>query len=66
MELAATRVWETHINLTPMYFNKAEGCYRSNPACLRVINDVNVLLKKKNNNFITNDQDEVGFSIYAQ
>lgn len=44
MELAATLVWETHyINLTPMYFNKAEGCYRSKPACQRVINDVNVL-----------------------
>lgn len=32
MELAATLVWGTHINLTPMYFNKAEGCYRSKPA----------------------------------
>lgn len=38
MELAATRVWGTHhINLTPMYFNKAEGCYRSTPACQRVV-----------------------------
>lgn len=27
MELAATLMWTTHINLTPMYFNKAEGCY---------------------------------------
>lgn len=29
MELAATLMWRTHyINLTPMYFNKAEGCYK--------------------------------------
>lgn len=29
MKLAATLVWTTHyINLTPMYFNKAEGCYK--------------------------------------
>lgn len=33
MELAATPVWTTHINLTPMYFNKAEGCYR-NDCCV--------------------------------
>lgn len=34
MELAATRVWTTHINLTPMYFNKAEGCYRNDSVVL--------------------------------
>lgn len=36
MELAATLMWRTHyINLTPMYFNKAEGCYKYNPrVCL--------------------------------
>lgn len=29
MELAATLMWRTHyVNLTPMYFNKAEGCYK--------------------------------------
>lgn len=28
-ELAATLAWKTHyINPTPMYFNKAEGCYK--------------------------------------
>lgn len=34
MELAATPVWATHINLTPMYFNKAEGCYRNDSVVL--------------------------------
>lgn len=34
MELAATPVWTTHINLTPMYFNKAEGCYRNDSVVL--------------------------------
>lgn len=31
--MAATPVWTTRINLTPMYFNKAEGCYR-NDSCV--------------------------------
>lgn len=32
MEAAATLTWRTHyINLTPMYFNKAEGCYKYTP-----------------------------------
>lgn len=35
MELAATLTWRTHyINLTPMYFNKAEGCYKYTPSVL--------------------------------
>lgn len=35
MELAATLMWRTHyINLTPMYFNKAEGCYKYDPSVL--------------------------------
>lgn len=35
MELAATLMWRTHyINLTPMYFNKAEGCYKYKPGVL--------------------------------
>lgn len=34
MELAATLMWRTHINLTPMYFNKAEGCYKYTPVVL--------------------------------
>lgn len=39
MELAATLMWRTHyINLTPMYFNKAEGCYKYAPCvCFCVV-----------------------------
>lgn len=37
MKLAATLMWGTHINLTPVYFNKAEGCYKYDPACRRVV-----------------------------
>lgn len=37
MEAAATLTWRTHyINLTPMYFNKAEGCYKYTQ-CYRVL-----------------------------
>lgn len=46
MELAATLEWRTHyINLTPMYFNKAEGCYKYT-ACVSFC-----IFKKKKNNF---------------
>lgn len=47
MELAATLMWRTHyINLTPMYFNKAEGCYKYNPrVCLWSL--LHSFLKKK-------------------
>lgn len=56
MELAATLMWRTHyINLTPMYFNKAEGCYKYTLSVLLCgyffIDSVSILPKS---NFITN------------
>ena len=32
MKVAATRMWRTHVNLSPMYFNKTERCYKHNDA----------------------------------
>lgn len=58
MELAATLTWRTHyINLTPMYFNKAEGCYKYKPSVLLC---GHYFFKK---NFITNEQQKFRFYI---
>lgn len=68
MELAATLMWRTHINLTPMYFNKAEGCYKYNPSvllCGHYFREISCdhSLKKT---FITKEQKKFSFNIYAQ
>lgn len=71
MELAATLTWRTHyINLTPMYFNKAEGCYKHTiPALLLCghyfINILGPFSKKNKTNFITNEQQKFSFYIYT-
>ena len=68
MKLAATLMWGTHINLTPVYFNKAEGCYKYDPACRRVVIAQqlhSVLFKKKKFHFITNEQEKLSSYLHT-
>lgn len=68
MELAATLVWTTHyINLTPMYFNKAEGCYKYDSVVLLLcssLTDEDLSLKKKQT-FIKNNSSVFILSFYT-